>query len=109
MSSERGFLTRPYALPTLYEPVPEYPRKTWGIFATELSSYNPLRNFECESKPHFLGGPNLFVCNNIWLPKENAKENIKFFQKTPSILGHQTTVAIQSFDEFCVNESETYG
>lgn len=71
-----------------------------------------LLSFEYKGKPQILGGPSLFTLNSVWLPKKNGERKYKIplkKKKTSSILGHQTTLTTQSFDEFGVNESETYG
>lgn len=77
-----------------------------------LSCQTVLLSFEYKGKPQILGGPSLFTLNNVWFPKKNGerKYKIPLKKKQPSsILGHQTSLTTQSFDEFSVNESETYG
>ena len=72
-----------------------------------------LLSFKSKGKPQIFGGSSLFTLNIAWLPKENGERKYKIpFKKKKqpsSILGHQTTLTTQPFDEFSVNESETYG
>ena len=70
-----------------------------------------LLSFNCKGKPQIFGGSSLFTLNIVWLPKENGerKYKIPLKKKPSSTLGHQTTLTTQPFDEFSVNESETYG